>query len=273
MLFSAHINFIHSMKSKFLLFLFVCSLFTVSLSSCSNKDSDEKAKLEIRLTDDPAAYEAVYIDIKDVQINVTGDDDKGWQSVANVQKGIINLLDLVNDKDTLLCKADIPSGKLHQIRLVLGTNNSIVSNGVTYQLETPSAEQSGLKLNVQQNVTGGILYTILLDFDAGRSVVTSGSGKFILKPVIRTVLNAVGGSIKGVVAPSSVLTAVYAINGTDTMTTFTDATGAYLIKGVPPATYKVQFWPKDLTYKSQEKTGINVTTGNVTTVETVTLQK
>jgi hypothetical protein len=114
---------------------------------------------------------------------------------------------------------------------------------------------------------------MLLDFDAGRSVVTTGGGKYILKPVIRTVLNAVGGSIKGAVTPNTVLTAVYAINGTDTMTTFTDGTGAYLIKGVPAATYKLQYWPTDVTYKSQEKTGITVTTGNVTIVDTVRLVK
>lgn len=261
------------MKSNFFPSLFVCLLFTFFLGACSDKDSGEKAKLEIRLTDDPAAYDAVYIDIKDVQINVSGEDDKGWQSLAGVQKGIYNLLDLVNDKDTLLCNAEIPSGKLHQIRLVLGNNNSIVLNGVNIPLETPSAQQSGLKLNVQQDVTGGILYTILLDFDAGRSVVTTGGGKYILKPVIRTLLNAVGGSIKGAVTPATFPTAVYAINGTDTMTTFTDGTGAYLIKGVPAATYKLQYWPTDVTYQSQEKTGIVVTTGNVTVVDTVRLVK
>ncbi len=156
------------MKSNFIPSLFACLLFTFSLGSCSDKDSDEKAKLEIRLTDDPAAYDAVFIDIKDVQINVTGEDDKGWQSLPGVKKGIYNLLDLVNDKDTLLCNAEIPSGRLHQIRLVLGNENSIVSNGTTYQLETPSAQQSGLKLNVQHDVTGGILYTMVLDFDAGK---------------------------------------------------------------------------------------------------------
>jgi hypothetical protein len=243
------------------------------LGSCSDKDSAEKARLEVRLTDDPAAYDAVLIDIKDVQINVTGDDDKNWQSLAGVKAGIYNLLDLVNDKDTLLVNADIPTGRLHQIRLVLGNNNSIVLNGVSTPLETPSAMQSGLKLNVQHDVTGGILYTMLLDFDAGRSIVTSGNGKYILKPVIRTVLNAVGGSIKGAVTPATFPTAVYAINGTDTMTTFTDGTGGYLIKGVPAATYKLQYWPTDVAYKSQEKTGIVVTTGNVTVVDTVRLVK
>ena len=262
------------MKSNFLSSLFVFLLFTsTALISCSEKDSNEKAKLEIRMTDDPAAFDAVYIDLKDVQINVTGDDDKGWQSLPGVHAGIYDLLDLVNDKDTLLVNADIPSGKLHQIRLVLGSNNSIVLNGVTIPLETPSAQQSGLKLNVQQNVNGGVLYTMLLDFDAARSIVQTGNGKYILKPVIRTVLNAVGGSIKGAVTPKTVLTAVYAINGTDTMTTFTDLNGAYLIKGVPAATYNMKFWPTDTAYKSQVKTGIIVTTGNVTIVDTVRLTK
>jgi hypothetical protein len=262
------------MKSNFRSSLFVFLLFTLGLISCSDKDSNEKARLEVRMTDDPAAYNAVFIDLKDVQINVTDDADKGWQSLPGVHAGIYNLLDLVNDKDTLLVNADIPTGKLHQIRLVLGTNNSIVlKDGTTIHLETPSAQQSGLKLNVQQNVTGGILYTMLLDFDAARSVVSSGSGKFILKPVIRTVLNAVGGSIKGAVTPKTVVTAVYAINGTDTMSTFTDLNGAYLIKGVPAASYTLQYWPSDSAYKSQIKTGIAVTTGNVTVVDTVRLVK
>lgn len=259
------------MKSNFMAALFLGLLFTCSLNSCSKNDSAEKAKLQVRLTDDPAGYDAVNIDIQDVQINVTGDDDKGWQSLPGVKKGIYNILDLVNDKDTLLADADIPSGKLHQIRLVLGDNNSIVLNGVSTHLETPSAQQSGLKLNVQQDVKGGILYTMVLDFDAARSIVATGSGKYNLKPVIRTVLNAVGGSIRGAVTPSSVLTAVYAINGTDTLTTFTDGTGAYLIKGVPAATYNMLYWPADVTYKTQTKSGIAVTTGNVTVVDTVRL--
>jgi hypothetical protein len=261
------------MKFNFISALFLGLLFTASMSSCSKNDSGGTAKLQVRLTDDPAGYDQVNIDIKDVQINVTGDDDKGWQSLPGVKTGIYNILDLVNGKDTLLVNADIPSGRLHQIRLILGDNNSIVIGGVSTHLETPSAMQSGLKLNVQQDVTSGILYTMTLDFDAARSVVSAGSGKYNLKPVIRTVLNAVGGSIKGAVTPSTVLTAVYAINGTDTMTTFTDATGGYLIKGVPAATYNMLYKPTDVTYQQQTKTGIVVTTGNVTVVDTVRLAK
>jgi len=261
------------MKPKLFLRLLVLLFVSVTLYSCSEKSTAERAKLAVRLTDDPADYDAVNIDIQDVQINV-GESDNGWQSLAGVNKGVYNLLDLVNDKDTLLVNADIPTGKLHQIRLVLGSNNSLAVGGVVIPLQTPSAMQSGLKLNVQQDVTGGILYTILLDFDAAKSIVKTGKDKYILKPVIRTVLSAVGGSIKGVALPDSVLTAIYALKGGDTVaTTFTGTGGGYLIKGVPAGTYDLHYWPVDTAFDMQIKTGIPVTVGNVTVVDTVRLQK
>lgn len=261
------------MKSNFFLALISCFFVSVSMYSCSEKSTADKAKLAVRLTDDPADYDAVNIDIKDVQINV-GDSDNGWQSLPNVNRGIYNLLDLVNDKDTLLVNADIPTGRLHQIRLVLGPNNSITVGGNVVPLDAPSAMQSGLKLNVQQDVTGGILYTFLLDFDAAKSIVKTGNSKYILKPVIRTVLSAVGGSIKGVTLPDSVLTAIYALKGGDTVaTTFSGTGGGYLMKGLPQGSYDLHYWPVDTAYKHAVKLGIPVTVGNVTVVDTVRLQK
>jgi len=256
-------------------FLVVAFSFLVVLaSSCSNKNSsvNQKAHIEVRLTDDPLNVDAVYIDVQDVQINVTGDGDEGWQSLTGVNKGVYNLLDLVNDKDTLLADAEIPSGKLHQLRLVLGSNNSIVVDGINVPLETPSAEQSGLKLNIQQNVQAGILYTILLDFDAGKSIVHTGSDKYILKPVIRTILQAVGGSITGNVQPDSVKTIIYAIQGSDTAaSTFTDANGGYLIKALTAGSYDLHFWPMDTTFLPAVRTGVSVSDGNLTVVDTVHL--
>ncbi len=74
------------------------------------------------------------IDIVDIQINVTDNDNNGWQSLPNLKKGIYNLLDLVNDKDTLLVNAEIPAGRVQQIRLILGPNNSIRLNDGSSQL-------------------------------------------------------------------------------------------------------------------------------------------
>jgi hypothetical protein len=249
-------------------------IFSVLLISCSKMEnsSSGKAKLQVYLTDDPANYDQVVIDVKDVQINLSTDSSDKWQSLSTVKAGSYDLLRLVNDDDTLLANSDIATGRLHQMRLVLGSNNYIVINGQNIPLETPSAQQSGLKLNIQQDITSGILYTITLDFDAAKSIVKTGNSKYILKPVIRTVFNAVGGSIKGFVLPDTVTTAVYAIHAPDTVaSTFTASNGGYLIKGIAAGTYTLSFVPNDTTFTTQTKAGVIVTTGNVTTVDTVHL--
>ena len=110
-----------------------------------------------------------------------------------------------------------------------------------------------------------------MDFDASRSIVKTGNGKYILKPVIRTSLAAVGGSIKGYVLPDSVNTAVYAIQGTDTVTGTYTSTGSYMVKGLNAGSYTLAFAPADSAFKSTNVTGVNVTANSVTTVDTVRL--
>jgi len=253
--------------------LLASGFFLLSCTKTESQSSSGNAKLEVYLTDDPGNYDQVVIDVKDVQINVTNDSTGGWQSLSTVKAGTYDLLRLVNDDDTLLANSDIPSGMIHQMRLILGPDNYVVLNGQQIPLETPSAQQSGLKFNVQQNVSAGILYKITLDFDAGKSIVKTGNSKYILKPVIRTVLTAVGGSIQGFVLPDSVTTAVYAIQSPDTIaSTFTGSNGGYFIKGLPAGSYTLSFVPGDTTFKSDSRSGINVSTGNVTVVDTVHLQ-
>ena len=226
--------------------------------------------------DAPGDYESVYIDVKDVMINVTGDTVNGWQSLPGVHAGSYDLLKLINDNDTLLADAEIPSGKIHQLRLVLGTENYVKIEGTPQliKLETPSAQQSGLKLNIQQDVVNGILYKIILDFDAAKSIVKTGHNKYILKPVIRTILNTVGGTIKGVVMPKSFQTSVYAINGIDTVaSTFTSTSGGYLIKGLPAANYSVYYKPTDITYMDSVRNNISVLFNTVTKIDTTVLHQ
>jgi hypothetical protein len=248
------------------------------LASCSETDgnpNEGKARLQIALTDDPGDYKEVWIDVKDIRFNVTDADDQNWSSLPGVHPGMYNLLDLVNDKDTILADAEIPSGRLSQIRLVLGENNYIITNrGEKLMLTTPSAQQSGLKLNIHQPVIGGIINKLTLDFDVAKSIVEAGnSGKYILKPVIRAVLEAVGGNIKGFVLPDTVQTAVLAIRGTDTIASTYTAAGGYLLRGIEAGTYSMHYLPTDTTFLPAVKDGVTVTLGQITTVDTVRLQK
>jgi hypothetical protein len=255
--------------------LSILSVFT--FISCNKKTAtDGKARLQVYLTDDPGDYQAVYIDIKDVQINVTGDTSNGWQSLQGVNAGVYDLLKLVNDDDTLLADANIPSGRIHQMRLVLGTENYVKIEGTTdlIKLETPSAQQSGLKLNIQQDVTDGILYTITLDFDVSKSIVKTGNKKYILKPTIRTILNAVGGTIKGIVMPKTFQSKVCAVQGVDTIScTYTDSDGGYMLRGLLPGSYKVYYNPSDVTYQDSVRNSISVMFNSITRVDTTFLHQ
>jgi hypothetical protein len=183
---------------------------------------------------------------------------------------------LVNDDDTILADAEINPGRVQQIRLVLGPNNSIKINDVVYPLETPSAQQSGLKLNIHQDVSAGLMYKLLLDFDVAKSIVKTGNNKYILKPVIRTVLEAAGGSLKGYVKPFNFQTAVAVFRGpNDTVTTTYSSlvNGGYLVRGLAAGTYSLHFMPGDPLYKDSVVTGINVVNGAVAVVDTMRMHQ
>lgn len=254
--------------------IFYASLFTVALlllvSCTKNETANGTARLQVSLTDAPGDYEAVYIDLQDVRINSTTDSASGWSSLEGVKRGTYNLLDLVNGRDTLLSDASIPAGRIQQIRLILGDENYVKIDGKRLKLTTPSAQQSGLKLNIHQDVSEGGTYQLLLDFDVAKSIHETGNGKYMLKPTIRAVLQAITG-VKGYVAPDSVRTAVLAIQGADTVASTYTMDGAYRIRGLSAGSYNLHFLPADTSFSKQVKTGITITTGSMAVVDTVRL--
>lgn len=228
------------MKKIFLMASAVALLF----AACNK--SENKATLSVRLTDAPADYEEVLIDVKEVMINVsTEGDENGWQTMEGMNAGVYNLLDFTNGMDTLLAEQELAAGKVSQMRLVLGDDNQVKKNGEYYELKTPSSQQSGLKFNIHADLVEGVTYKLWIDFDAGRSIVEKGNGTFSLKPVIRTFTEATSGAIKGEVSPVEAKPYVMAISANnDTLATYADtASGKFLIKGVEPGTYTVNLLP------------------------------
>ena len=176
-----------------LLFLATTSLLLI----CCTKQKNS-SRLTVYLTDAPAAYDALNIDIARVEIKSGSDQgDDGWQELP-VNAGIYNLLEFTNGMDTLLSSVELPAGKVSQLRLILGTNNTIVVNGTStpLPLATPSALTSGLKFNIHANLVEGVEYKLWIDFDAARSVVVTGNTDYKLKPVLRTFTEATSGALK-----------------------------------------------------------------------------
>jgi hypothetical protein len=258
------------MKKQFLKWFAVAG-FVLTMLSCS--DDEKNAKLQVWLTDAPGDYQEVNIDIIGVEIHRSDENtEQGWQSL-NISGGVYNLLELTNGLDTLLGEIEIPAGQISQIRLKLGNDNTIKVDDQLYDIDTPSGQQSGLKLQVHETLAEGITYKILLDFDVARSILKTGAGDFKLKPVIRTITEAQDGAIRGIVDPKESTPAIYAISNTDTLgTTYSDSTGHFLIRGLPAGTYNVVFSPNS-DFSLTEKENVSVEIGTVTDIGVVIINE
>jgi hypothetical protein len=257
------------MKSKFY-FLGLLVLSSVIMVSCSSSDDIQLAKIQVILIDAPADYDAVFVDIQDVLINTTNEDGN-WQSLNKSEPGIYDLLELTNGTELFLGEIELPEGELNQIRLILGENNTLIIDQAEINLSTPSAQQSGLKLNIQTTITAGVTYKLIIDFDAAKSVVKAGqSGKYNLKPVLRAQMEAQTGAIEGVVNPANIKSVIYAVKGTDTISTFPDEFGEFLLRALEAGIYSVVASP-DTTggYTNITLENILVNTGTVTKLDSI----
>jgi hypothetical protein len=239
-------------------------LMSLMLGSCQKSNPSGGSNVAVRMTDAPGNFGAVYVDVQSVAI--TG--NSGGEVMLNIHPGVYNLLDFTNGIDTLLATGTLNVGSIEQIRLILGSNNTVVVDGNSYPLSTPSAQQSGLKIQVHQTLQAGVSYTMLLDFDAQQSIVLQGNGSYQLKPVIRAITTANSGSIKGNVTPIGLIVSVTAISGGVSYSTFTNANGQFLISGVPAGIYSVTLTPSG-TFTAVTIPNVVVATGNISSMGTI----
>ncbi|WP_185958167.1 DUF4382 domain-containing protein [Fodinibius sediminis] len=242
--------------------------------------------MNVRLTDAPAEYEEVNVDVQGLRIHYTpfGDDttdvdperDGKWIDLP-VDPMIINLLDLTNGVDTLLSSADLEPGYYRELRLILGSENTVMVDGELERLKVPSGQQSGYKIKFKTELEAGEELDVMIDFDAGRSVHKAGrSGKYILKPVLKAFVEegeeATVGSISGTVEAEMDASAwVYAVMGNDTTGTQIDAEGGFMLRGLEEGMYDVVVEPAGDEYSATTVTGVSVESGVETTVDPIEL--
>ena len=268
------------MKS-IVLTIFVLMGVSILFYSCSDNPTSAPGTgiLQVSLTDAPAVYDTVNIYIDSVQAHVANADVvHGWYTL-NDTPAMYNLKTLVNGATAIIGTDTLPAGRYSQVRLYIGSGSYIVEHSqpnTRYTLTIPSGVQTGVKLNVDADLQEGFLYNITLDFDAGMSIVVSGTPnypQYSLKPVIRSGANATTAIISGVVQ-GTLSASIYAITGTDTTSTSTDPTtgGFKLIYLTAPATYTVVIIPDDQTnYNDATIPNIQVNQGDTKDLGTVTL--
>lgn len=229
-------------------------LTAATLAACGGGGSDATGTLRVALTDAPSCgYDHVYVTVEKVRVHQSsgaGDADAGWSEIVLSPARRLDLLDLTNGVLEELGSTPLPAGSYQQVRLVLAENspsapqaaNALVLTsdpGTEIPLKTPSGQQSGLKLQAHFDVTANQLADLVLDFDACKSIVQSGSsGNYNLKPVM-SVFKRLTTAIQGYVDTSMANggTTVSAQQGGATVrSTVPDSTGKFLIAWLPENT-------------------------------------
>lgn len=216
-------------------------LVLLSITFC-RKDKPVNTKVNLYLSDAPAYFKAVNIDIQKILVKYDGSGNE--QEVKLNHPGVYNLLDFSNGYDTLLGSITVPPGKISQIHIMFGQNNSFVNDSENVTLNLAPEIENGMIISTDQKVTEEKIFNLWIDFDASRSVISSGNRNYSLRPVVRVFSEDVKGGIRGVVIPEDRKPFVYAISGSDSIGTITDSKGRFYIKGVAGGIYKMRFIPQ-----------------------------
>lgn len=234
--------------------------------------------LNLSLADAPSCgYDQVNVTIDKISVNqsaTASDTDPGWVDITLDPAQRYDLLSLQNGILATLGQTPLPAGHYTQMRLVLGANtaadpmaNSVVpTGGQETALTTPSAQQSGLKMNVDIDVAANQMADFVLDFNACKSVVKAGnSGKYLLKPVIAVTphfISGVAGYVDPALAGGTTLISLQQ-NGAIVKATTPDATGHFVM---PVAAGTYDFVVHSAGHAALVITGVPVADQTVTTL-------
>lgn len=225
-------------------------LAVAALTACSADTGPRMGRITVHLTDAPlAGVGSATVWVSKVYL-VGGDTGRITISDTAAQ---YDLLALQGGVTAFLGSALIPVGDYEQLRLVVDSAVVTLADGMTFSdgtttrsLKTPSAGRSGLKVNF-----GGPVHVapgetdIVVDFDVSRNFVFLGDRTHpdgvIFTPVLHATATDLSGSISGTSLPVEARGHLFAIQGSDTVTSALadTVTGAYKLWFLPPGTYTV----------------------------------
>ena len=185
----------------------LAAALALSLSACGGGGGGTTSggTASFALTDAPvcAGLQNVYVTVTGIQLI----GQSGTYSLSLSTPIQVDLTTLTNGQTLPLGNISVPAGTYQQVRLLLASNtgngptyaNYVVdSSNNSFPLKTPSAQQSGYKINGQFTVAANGQANLVVDFNACRSVVMAGkSGQYILKPVLNLTDDEQAGSITG----------------------------------------------------------------------------
>lgn len=148
------------------------------------------SNFRVSLIDAPALQlSSVFVNINRMELWVVHNGTEKRVLIGK-ETGALDLMLLRNGVSRTIQDFELPENLvIKEIRLILeGEGNyAIKTDGSTCDLQTPSGQQSGIKIKLSEPVTveSNSTYSMVVDFDAQKSVVVKGNGGCLLKPVLK----------------------------------------------------------------------------------------
>lgn len=291
-------------RSKFLFSALAMVVLSILVFQACTKDefsvsgTGETQSLKVYLTDDPAEFDSLFVQINSVEVKLDtgkhrddddwggrsdsldkdddddrrGKDDFGQWDTLNVAAGEYNILALRNGIDTVLAQGNI-TGTIRKIRISIGAVR-VVKDGVSYPVNLLPGVRSNyiyIKLRKEHIQTSGSGIATWIDFDVSRSIIEI-NGKYYLKPVLKPFCEKNFGELKGKVLPAEAGAIVKVYNATDTATAIPNKDGKFKVRGLPQGVYSV-LYDGNNGYADTTITNVSVGKGKEKELATVTLRK
>ena len=167
------------MKLLFATLLLAAGCATDGATEMPGSDSPEAGapRINVLLTDAPGDFEKVWVTISTVEVAGAA----GWQTITDVPQ-TFDLLTLQNDVTAALGGSSLEPGTYGQLRLIVD-EASVVIDGTESPLKIASGAETGIKIGLDATFEADMTYSITLDFDAHKSIKSTGNGH-LMTPVI-----------------------------------------------------------------------------------------
>jgi hypothetical protein len=264
-------------------------------NSGSSTNTSGQSQLSIFMMDDPIPFTKVLIDIKQVAVKIDtaahhgdndddhqwGDDYKGcrngksaiWDTLP-ITPGVYDLLKLRNGTDTLLASGLVPNGKILQVRITLGANNSVYTDSVTSYPLHIIGTRNYFYIDVRKEDVSAISnsqFKLWFDFNLSKSIFFFNN-QYWLKPALKPFNDNKKPKLEGRVLPERAAGLVTIFNQSDTLYALPWEGGYYKVRGISAGTYSIYFkgWRG---YRDTTISNIVVGSTGVTRIPTITLHK
>lgn len=217
--------------------------------SGNTSDVNKPHGVTIYLTDHQTPiFDSVFVDLQGLEVKLEDDTlpNSGWVNL-NINPGVYNILRFRNGLDTLFATGTLPNARVKKVKLILGTQNSVMKNGQVFPLRIKDEDREVIAnldaSNFEITTSGQVLFWI--DFDAGNSIQVDNSGSgnnngYRLKSHIKIFTRSHSGEIEGKILPLAADPIVKAVIGSDTATAIPDDDdGEFKIVGLTAGTYKL----------------------------------